>query len=328
MGTTAPAPYSGDHCESTALVNMLRTKGIELSEPLVFGLGQGLSFLYWHSKQMPGPFLGGRVKPDHLIRNAVRALGLELHEQETTSRERAEAGLLAALDAGEVVGLKLDRFHLDYAEESHHFAAHYVTCVGYDGDAFLLAETAPLGVRRTSRQSLREARAAKGPMSSRNLAFRLGAGDFDPAGLPEGCRGAVLATARDFLAPPITNLGFKGIAKTGSLMRRWSEQLDDPVAAVRRIGVSMEDGGTGGGFFRALWARFLDEAHGLTGIEAYRLAAADYRRTADRWTEVATLLRKADEASLRGSLEEAAAVVGELAGQERAAMTALEEASR
>lgn len=328
MRTTDFTPYAGDHCESSTLVNMLRNRGIQVSEPMVFGLGRGLSYLYWHSKQMPGPFLGGRVKPDHLIRNAAAALGLELDEQETASVRKAEERLIAALDAGEVVGLKLDRYHLDYAREDHHFAAHYLACIGYRDDRFTVAETDGLGVQTTSRAGMSAARSAKGPMSSKNLAFRLAGGTFDEARLADACRSAVRATAQDFLNPPITNLGFKGIAKTGTLMRTWSEKLDDPATDAYRIGKSMEEGGTGGGFFRRLWADFLEEAAEVTGTAEFAAAAVRYRRMAGRWTEFADLLRGAGNGGdPHSAIEQAAGLIGELAAEERDAARDLEEAA-
>lgn len=328
MAVIEISPYSGEHCESTALVNMLRNHDVELSEPLLFGLGQGLSFLYWHSKQMPSPFLAGRVKPDHLMRNATDALGIELRTQETASAARAEATLIEALDEGDVVGLKLDRFHLDYAHENHHFAAHYLACIGYEDDRFIVVETRSLGVRATSRESMTRARSAKGPMSSRSLSVRVHPHGYDESVLAKACQSSIAATAREFLEPPITNMGFRGIAKTAAQMRRWCDRLDRPVEAMGMVGTSMEEGGTGGGLFRTLWAQFLEEAAELTGIAAYDELAADYRRISRRWTEVANLLRDADEAGARQSLDEAASIVGELAADERTAMGRLEEASR
>ncbi|CAL9677297.1 hypothetical protein SUDANB1_08050 [Streptomyces sp. enrichment culture] len=322
------SPYSGDHCESTALLNMLRNHDIELSEPLIFGLGQGLSFLYWHSKQMPNPFLAGRVKPDHLMRNVADALSLQLGVQETSSPAKAEATLVKALDEGQVVGLKLDRYHLDYARENHHFAAHYVACIGYEDDRFVVVETRSLGVQSASRESMARARSAKGPMSSRNLSVRVDPGGYDESVLAKACQTSILATAQEFLSPPITNLGFKGIAKAGSLMLGWHDRLDRPVEAMGIVGTSMEEGGTGGGLFRTLWAQFLEEAHELTGIEAYDALAVEYRRIARRWTDVANLLRDTDDAGARRALDEAASIVDALAADERAAMTRLEEASR
>ena len=314
-------PYNGHHCESTAMINMLRSRDIDLSEPLIFGLGQGLSFLYWDSKQMPFPFLGGRVKPDHLIVNASAALGLDLVRQETASKAKAEATLLAALDAGDVVGLKLDRYHLDFCRDEHHFAAHYLACIGYEGDKFIVAETQPLAVETTSRQSMAEARAARGPMSSRSLSVRLGSHGFDPSGLGDACTESIRATVDEFLNPPIKNMGYTGITKAGTLMRRWYEQIDRPDHALVAIGRSIEDNGTGGGFFRSLWAAFLEEAAAITGTSGYEPIAARYHQISKRWTEVSNLLKQADPAALL----DAAAIVDELAVDERQAMEALRE---
>lgn len=321
MLTTDFGPYSGQHCESTALVNMLRNRGVNASEPLVFGLGQGLSFLYWDSKQMPHPFLGGRVKPDQLMVNTTAALGIELLQKETTSKPKAEAALLEALDAGEVVGLKLDRFHLDYSTDDHHFAAHYVACLGYDDGRFTVVETTPLGVETTSKTSMAEARSARGPMSSRNLSLRLGDGAYDESGLADACRVAIRATADEFLEPPIKNLGHLGIAKAATLMRKWYDTIDEPERALMQIGRSLEHNGTGGGFFRSLWADFLQEAAAITGDADYQPLINRYRQISKRWTETADLLAQGE----KPALQDAATIVGELAVEEREAMEELRE---
>ena len=51
------------HCETTALGVLLGHLGIDLSEPMLFGLGEGLSFVYWDAKYLDFPFLGGRSRP-------------------------------------------------------------------------------------------------------------------------------------------------------------------------------------------------------------------------------------------------------------------------
>ena len=39
-------PYVGQHCETVATGSLLRVAGIELSEPMLFGLGEGLGFIF------------------------------------------------------------------------------------------------------------------------------------------------------------------------------------------------------------------------------------------------------------------------------------------
>lgn len=35
-------PFEGENCESTTVGNLLKNNGIELSEPMLFGIGEGL----------------------------------------------------------------------------------------------------------------------------------------------------------------------------------------------------------------------------------------------------------------------------------------------
>src|SRR5690348_4605961 len=96
---------AGRHCETTTLGALLRHEGTELSEPLLFGLGEGLGFVYWDAKSMDVPFLGGRTKPATITRTVADRLGLELDVEETASARKAWRTVATALDAGRPVGL-------------------------------------------------------------------------------------------------------------------------------------------------------------------------------------------------------------------------------
>src|ERR1700754_4350210 len=106
-GVSFPA---GQHCETTTLGALLRHEGVELSEPMLFGLGEGLGFVYWDARSMDVPFLGGRVKPSLITRTVADRLGLALRVQETASPRKAWQNVVAALDAGRPVGLRLDSY--------------------------------------------------------------------------------------------------------------------------------------------------------------------------------------------------------------------------
>lgn len=320
-------PFVGRHCESTTLVNLLGQREINLSEPLTFGLAGGLSFIYWRTKQMPTPFVGGRIKPDTLSVNLANALNLRLSVHETSSVNRAREQLLEELDSGTVVGLKLDRYFLDYSTDDFRFAAHYVACVGYDDDRFALVETQPLGLQWASGESLATARNARGPMSSRNRAFTL---DRAKGGLPdlgEAARKGIKMAAENFLNPPISNFGFKGMHKVADLMPQWLDNLESPADSLPEICTIMEDAGTGGGLFRMMWAEFLAETADLTGIGEFQEISDAYREVSKKWTEVAGLLREAGVASSRESLDSASKMVHEVAEEEQHLMHRLMELS-
>ena len=67
-------PFVGQHCETTTVGTLLGQLGIHLSEPMLFGLGEGLAYTIWKMKTMDFPFLGGRIKPDLITENIATNL--------------------------------------------------------------------------------------------------------------------------------------------------------------------------------------------------------------------------------------------------------------
>lgn len=158
-------PFDGQHCETTATGTLLKQLDIDLSEPMLFGLGEGLGFIFWNLKTMNVPFIGGRVKTDLLTQNIAKNLKLELTVKETSSIQKAWENVKELPDNGQVVGLKLDCFYLQYFSRPFHFAGHYAAIYGYDNENAFLVDTKQQGGQvKTSLQSLALARAEKGPM--------------------------------------------------------------------------------------------------------------------------------------------------------------------
>ncbi|MCF3132664.1 BtrH N-terminal domain-containing protein [Streptomyces olivochromogenes] len=311
------------HCETTALGVLLRHEGLDLSEPMLFGLGSGLSFIYWDSKNMGFPFLGGRVKPFELTRNLSTRLGLELLVQETTSPRRAWENVAAAVAAGHPVGLQLDSYYLDYFGSKVHFGGHMVAMYGYDDHDAYLVDTAPQGgAVSTSLTSLAQARSARGPMTAKHRSFTLTA----PKSLPSP-RGqiipAITACADAFLNPPIANLGHRGIEKAGKLVPTWLQRTDNPQRDLPQAALLMEKAGTGGALFRNLYRDFLAECTQLLDSSHLRTGHRLYSEAASLWTEVAALITKAGESADAPCLAQAGTVLRDLSRLECAAMQAL-----
>lgn len=141
------SPFVGVHCETTTTGTLLKQIGIELSEPLLFGIGEGLSFIFWNMKSMDFPFIGGRIKPDGLTENITKNLNLKLEIRETTSKQKAWSSVRDLVDSGIPVGLKLDCFHLEYFSKPFHFAGHYAALYGYDETNAYLVDTKQQGTK-------------------------------------------------------------------------------------------------------------------------------------------------------------------------------------
>jgi hypothetical protein len=316
-------PRGTRHCETSALGVLLRHQGLDLSEPMLFGLGAGLSFIYWDSKNMDFPFLGGRVKPFELTRNLAAGLGLELVVRETGSARKAWENVATAIDAGRPVGLQLDSYHLDYFTSKVHFGGHVVALYGYDEhDACLVDTDQQGGAVTTSLSSLARARAARGPMTARHRSFTLTAAGQVPS--PESrIIPAITQCADAFLNPPIANLGHRGIGKAARQVTRWLDRSADPSRDLPLAATLMERGGTGGSLFRAMYRDFLAEATTIVDDDNLRRGHELYAEIAPRWTEVADRITAAGETGDTDHLARASAILTELAESERHAMQVL-----
>ncbi|MDX3107485.1 BtrH N-terminal domain-containing protein [Nonomuraea angiospora] len=311
------------HCETTALGVLLRHQGLDLSEPMLFGLGSGLSFIYWDSKNMDFPFLGGRVKPFDLTRNLAARLGLELQVQETASPRRAWENVATPIDAGRPVGLQLDSYHLDYFSSKVHFGGHVVAMYGYDDhDAYLVDTDQQGGAVSTSLTTLAQARAARVPMAAKHRSFTLTA-PRNPPSPRDHIIPAITACAGAFLNPPIANVGYRGIDKAGKLVRTWLQRTDDPRRDLPQAALLMEKAGTGGALFRNLYRDFLAECVQLLDSSHLRTGHGLYAEAATLWTEAAALITKAGESGEADHLVQAGTVLCDLSRVERAAMQAL-----
>ncbi len=118
-------PFVGKHCETTATGSLLNQIGIELSEPMLFGIGEGLSYGVFNFKSMPFPFIGGRPRSGEITEKICKHLKLDLQVKETSSVKKAWQNVQIEIERTKSVGLQLDCYHLEYFKNKIHFAGHY-----------------------------------------------------------------------------------------------------------------------------------------------------------------------------------------------------------
>lgn len=318
------APFVGIHCETTATGNLLRQLGIELTEPLMFGLGEGLGFIFWNMKLMDFPFIGGRVKQFALTKSLAKNLNLSLEVKETTSIKKAWRNVENSIKEGVEVGLQLDSYYLDYFDVKIHFAGHFVALYGYDEKFAHLVDTKPNGGRvQTSLKSLELARSEKGPMSSKNLMYTLQKNGSE-LNLADAICSAILNNVSDYLNPPINNIGYKGILKTSFELKKWFKKSTDIENEFCTTAMLMEKAGTGGALFRNLYRDFLNEAYTITNLEPINIAYHKFVDIAELWTKVAYLIEKAGRTKDENLVNQASEILVELSEKELSAMKTLE----
>jgi len=316
-------PYPGEHCETTAMGNLMQFAGVRLSEPMLFGLGQGLGFIYWDSKGMDFPFIGGRVKVDQLTANLADMLGLTVNVQETSSVDKAWRNVRSCIERGIPVGLKLDSYYLDYFTSKVHFAGHYAVLYGMDDEYAYMADTRQQGrLVKTRLTSLAEARNAKGPMSSRNRSFTLEPIDALPP-LAPALRESLTKNAQDYLNPPIRNIGNKGILKMSKEILKWPSRSSHFEHDLCLTALLMERGGTGGALFRNLYRDYLKECADQLADPRIEQAYLLFTEIAPMWVNVSALIDRAGRTGSHQELQQASKLLLEIADKERTAMELL-----
>ena len=318
-------PFVGVHCETTASGTLLRQLDIELSEAMMFGLGEGLGFIFWNMKIMDFPFIGGRIKPLSLTKNLARNLKLAFEIKETSSVKKAWRNAQALLDKDIAVGLQLDSYYLEYFGIKLHFAGHFAAMYGYDDDFAYMVDTKPNGGKvKTSLKSLELARNEKGPMAAKNLLYSLQKTGkaFD---LSDAIVTAILNNVRDYLNPPIKNIGYKGILKTSVEIKAWFKTSTDVEHEFCTTAMIMEKAGTGGAIFRNMYRDFLKEAYELTKLAPINEAYEQFVEIAELWTDVTSLLDSAGKHNDERLVNKASDILVELSNKEYLAMKTLEK---
>ena len=304
----------GCHCVTASFRKICAFNGYAVSEEMLLGLGAGVGFIYWHMKGQV-PMLGGRGNNKSFHQDLSRRTGIVIEEHRTSSAKTAEKELVSLLEAGQPVAIRADMPFLTYLElpEEAHFGGHVVVVCGYDAAArqVLISDMAP---RQTGYKDavlaplgmdqLAKARGSKfKPFPPGNCWFTF---DFSAAHPPakQDVRDAVSQCARDMLDAPIQNLGVAGIRTAAARVKQWPSVLDKKQLrmALFNLYIFSEIGGSGGGMFRFMYSRFLEEAAGVTGQPGYAGAARAMQDCAEGWRAVARPLEGAFDAADPGAL--------------------------
>jgi len=291
------------HCESGTVASLLRHNGLDLSEPMVFGIGGGLFFLHQPLIRMGGiPLTSYRDAPRAIIKNIGKRLGIRWQQERFRREGSAMQALDASLAAGRPVGIQTSVYWLPYfpVEMRFHFNGHNLVVYGKQGNEYLLSDPVAETVVTCGADDLQRARFARGPFPPRGLMYYPEDVPTNPD-LEPAVREAIRTTARRMADTPIPFLGVRGIHWLAKKMERWPEKLGKEKARmwVGSVVRMQEEIGTGGAGFRFMYAAFLQEAGDLLDNKVLREIAGDLTVTGDRWRDFAVqgalLVKKREE---------------------------------
>jgi len=274
------------HCESGVVTALLNHRGLDLSEPMVFGIAGGLTFAYLPFIKITNmPVVAYRMFPGAIIRGTAKNLGVRFETRRYSDPQRAFAELCALVDDGQCVGLQTSVYWLPYfpAEMRFQFNSHNLIVYGRVAEEFLVSDPVFEQVVRVKAEDLQNARFARGALAPKGFLYypiRIST-QIDRS---EVIRKAIRKTVRMMLYAPLPFIGIKGI----EYMARRIEKLKkgDPRYARLYLGhiVRMqEEIGTGGGGFRFMYAAFLQEASRLLSSVPLEEASRLMTESGDRW---------------------------------------------
>ena len=331
----------GCHCVTNSLAKIFHYAGCPLSEEMLLGLGAGMGFIYWQMKMGAGTYLfvGGRGNTKDFYKDLGARTGVGIREICTSSAQKAEVAMLQALARKEPVVLGGDMGFLPWFQfpEEYHFGGHVFVVCGYDGDRTVLAsdmDPQMAGLKKgfyapVTLEQLAKARSSPHkPFPPKNLRLEFDFSGFHPS-KSQDIATSIAQTVDAHLNPPIKNFGVPGLRHTASQLLKWPAIFNDQELRMNlfNLYVFIEIGGTGGGCFRPMYARFLEEGAKIARQPELASAAEIFHRSGAMFTEIASLFKGAETmAGIEQKLRSASQLFSEIAGTEEQACLLLKEA--
>jgi hypothetical protein len=309
------------HCETGVMSAMLRYHGLDVSEPMAFGMASGLTYAYIPLVKINGlPLIAYRSPPRLIIRALSRRInGLEMKFQKFRKPAEGERVLDRLLDDGRIVGLQTSVFFLPYFPEDmrFHFNAHNLLVYGRESERFKVSDPVFSHLVTVDRESLNKARFAKGALAPKGLLYY-------PAKVPaEIDFNTILPKAIRFTAKvngaksPVPIAGSKGIRWVARNIRK----LVDAEARYAHLYLGhivrmQEEIGTGGGGFRFMYAAFLQEAAEILASDQLAEAAEEMSVIGDEWRLFALMCARKSKARYDDTFDSIADQLDKIAERE------------
>ncbi|NOR57546.1 MAG: DUF4872 domain-containing protein [Sulfurimonas sp.] len=284
------------HCESGVMSSMLRHNGIDISEPMVFGMSGALTFAYLPFIKMGGmPLIAYRSMPKSIIKNIQKNLKLKMKLETFSKKEKGQKRLDELLEEGKIVGIQTSVYWLPYFPEEmrFHFNAHNLLVFKKDGKNYKVSDPVFEHTQECDEESLLKARFATGIMAPKGLVYY-------PIDVPKSIdlKPVILKnikkTAKTMLNTPVPIAGLRGIGYLAKTIKKLSSKdIRYAKLFLGHIVRMQEEIGTGGAGFRYLYASFLQESSVIFNNDKTLIEASEMMlEVGDNWREFALMIAK------------------------------------
>ncbi len=282
--------HQSAHCENGVVSNLLKHRGHNISEPMVFGIGSGLFFVYIpFLKVNHGPAISFRPIPGFIFKRFAKRLGIKIKRYKFKDKKKAQLTLDAELQNNNPVGLQVGVYHLSYFPDEYrfHFNAHNMVVYGKENDTYLISDPVMETTTTLTEKELELVRFAKGAFAPKGHIYY-------PIQYPKelnlekAIKIGIKSTCRDMLAP-VPIVGVKGMRLVAKLIRKWPVKKGKKIANhyLGQIVRMQEEIGTGGGGFRFIYGAFLQEAAVILKNDKLKELSNEITEIGNSWRDFA-----------------------------------------
>lgn len=290
------------HCESGTVRNLLKFSGLDVTEPMIFGIGSGPAFFYLFFVKGPSgfPLCGIRNPPGGILKNVRKRCKIDFFEKKYRSTDAAFQKVDALIDKGIPVAVSVDMFYMKYLPAFMHVHApfHFICLVGRNGDTYAVSDPYFEPVGELGKDHLRTAWATHAPMARDNfLSYVLE--------IPKSINWekaivkSIKKTCNGMILPPGVNkafafMGIQGMRMYARQVLLWPKKYRGSMLreGILFNAVGFEDQGTGGGAFRLMYGAFLQETAKVFGSNALSQLAEQMIDHGKAWRDISRLIIK------------------------------------
>lgn len=277
------------HCENGVTSNLLNHAGVNITEPMAFGIGSGLFFIYIpFLKVNNAPAFSYRSMPGLIFKRTCNSLGIEVVRKKFSSPEKAQQALDECLNNNQPVGCQVGVYYLTYFPKEYrfHFNAHNLVVFGKEDGRYLISDPVMEGTTSLSEYELQRVRFAKGPLAPNGQLYypKVKAAPND-----EKIRTAIIKgikrNVRDMLHIPGPIVGVDGIKYVAKKILKWHNKLGAQTTGLylAQLVRMQEEIGTGGGGFRYIYAAFLQQSHPYVKNDELLRISEQFTQAGDIW---------------------------------------------
>jgi hypothetical protein len=301
-------PLSGKNDITTAIREVIKYYGVNLSEEMLFGLGGGLHFYYFNMRSLPHPVLGARMLPrkfeENLARNSHINIQIKRAEDETSAWNLLRSKLI--LNHPVIVYVEMSELDYLHMPADQSFGSHCVTVFGFDEEqqVVYISDRDQVGFPITvspheQPQSfhiipiaeLSRARISKlEPFPPENIWLEIEWNYYHFL-----TRSQIISAINEnmvqFLNVPNPNEGLRAIRLFAHSMEKWKNWSAEKLkrAALNAFIMIDQIGGSGGGAYRKMYGQFLLEAAHQAAVPAFGAVGEQYLILGDHWDDVGHL---------------------------------------